>query len=72
MNFLLSIFRGPSGRGSSIRVLMVLGVIAILGVWCFVSISKCEVVEIPLGVQAIVGILVAGKAAQRFGEKGEP
>lgn len=62
---LLSMFAGPSGKVSSMRVGMIAINLAVVGTWCWVSIAKMELqpwspemIALVLGGQAI-------KAAQR-------
>lgn len=48
---------------------MFLWSIAVLVVWCGVCIYKREMVDIPMGVGAIVGYALGAKAVQSFAEK---
>ena len=54
---------------SSMRLMMVLAIVAVVATWVFVSIWQKAMQPIPDGVGALVGMLTAGKVVQRFGEK---
>lgn len=65
------IFQDENGRISSARVLMIVGAGLILSVWSFLSIKNGIMIDIPLGVQTIFGILILGKVTQKFMEKND-
>lgn len=67
-----SMIEDNSGGISSTRVLM-LAAFAVVGVvWGWVAIASRSIPDLPPGVVTTLGAVVAAKAAQRFGEKGEP
>jgi len=54
------------GNSSSSRLLMVVGVVAILAVWAVVSIQTKTIQEVPWGIVGVVVTLVTGKQANSF------
>jgi hypothetical protein len=56
------------GANSSTRLVMMIWSIAILAVWVGFSVYKGEMLDIPQGVQWVLGIVLGGKVAQSFAE----
>lgn len=66
------------GSPSSYRLMMILGVFLILGVWAFVCIygavhppagaTGLVIADIPWNLVTIIGLLLAGKVAQKWKE----
>lgn len=54
---------------SMTRVMSVLILTNIMLVWTLTCFKKWEIVDIPWGVVTVVGIVVTGKAVQRFAER---
>jgi hypothetical protein len=54
------------------RLVMVLGVVAIIAVWVFVSVSKASVQDFPQSVVEVLGALIIGKVAQSHIESKTP
>ena len=60
------------GEPSAMRVVMVLGLLAITTVWCAVSLHSRTVIEIPQSVIEFALLLIGGKVAQKFSENKTP
>jgi len=57
------------GGFSSTRLVMILWMLGVLIVWIYKSLTQTELQPIPESVVAVIGIIVTGKAVQRYGEK---
>ena len=62
-------FKEDNGNLSATRLTMILWAFGIFAIWAYVSCHKKEISEIPASVITIMGIMVSGKAVQKFGEK---
>lgn len=58
-----------AGGTSTSRVVALVTMFVVLGVWAFVSIRKIELSDIPAGPLTLALGAFAGKVIQRFGEK---
>ncbi|MCU0568163.1 MAG: hypothetical protein MUF49_16390 [Oculatellaceae cyanobacterium Prado106] len=57
-----------SGKPSSSRLLIIIWGLGVFGVWAYASIKSSTLQPIPESVITIIGVLIVGKTAQRFGE----
>jgi hypothetical protein len=64
-----SFFEDNSGGFSATRLAFLLWAVGVLAVWIYSSIQQGKLAEIDKTVVTVLGILMTGKAAQRFGEK---
>lgn len=67
---LLEFFKEENGNYSSMRLAFLLFSLAFVFVWTYVSIRSNRLSEIPVGVQAMMLILIAGKGYQKLVENG--
>jgi hypothetical protein len=63
-------FQDGEGQFSATRLGFLLWVIGVLVVWAVESISTRTLQSIPDSVTTIIGVLMAGKVVQNFGERG--
>ena len=63
---LTRILSDAAGNPSSMRLVMLLGVGVVLGVWSAVSLSVHALQPLPESVVGLLGFLVAGKFGQKF------
>lgn len=68
MKHLLSLLEDNSGGVSSMRLAMLLWLLAIGVTWTVLAFRTSQLPDIPPGVLALTGMLVGGKVVQRFGE----
>lgn len=54
---------------SATRLAMLVWVLGVFAVWAYVSVMRLTLQALPETVVTILGILVTGKAIQRFGER---
>jgi hypothetical protein len=66
--FFLSMLDACEPKVSSARFLSITTVLFVLYVWVWVSLYTQTVHDIPTGVIAFVGVVVAGKTVQSFSE----
>lgn len=64
-----SFLEDNSGGLSATRLAFLLWAIGVLGVWIYSSIKNNNLADINSQVVTVLGILMTGKVAQRFGEK---
>jgi len=64
----VSFLKDGKGASSSTRLVMVCWAFGILIVWIGVCIYTASLVDIPLGVGAVLGYIMGGKAIQSFAE----
>jgi hypothetical protein len=65
----LSILREPkTNKLSSSRILLLSWGIVVLIIWSVISLINHELAPLDESVVTVIGILVGGKAVQRFGE----
>jgi hypothetical protein len=58
------------GHGISMtRLLSFLVIVDIMAVWTFECLKTWKIADIPNGVVAIFGLMITGKAVQKFAEK---
>jgi hypothetical protein len=72
VNFLESITSESNGKGSALRIALLIWTIIIGLGWGYVSFQEKKLAEIPDTVVTIYIGLAATKTVQRFGEKGKP
>jgi hypothetical protein len=60
---------GQEQKPSAMRAALLFWVLGVLGVWIFASIDGKALQAVPDSVITILGLVVGGKAAQRFAEK---
>lgn len=58
-----------NGGFSSSRLAFLLWALGVLIVWIVISVKSAGLQEIPDSVAMVLGILMTGKVAQKFGEK---
>jgi len=68
IDLLKSMLADNAGGASSVRVVMLLWLLLVAGLWAFACIKSGTLVDIPSGVQVVTGAILAAKATQRFGE----
>jgi len=59
-----------NGKASAVRLILLLWGVGVLVVWIIASVRSNALHEIPESVVVILGLLIGGKAVQRFGEGG--
>lgn len=64
-----SILEDNAGGFSSTRLAFLLWVVGALAVWMHASWKTAEIAALPESIVTILGVLMTGKAVQRFGEK---
>ncbi|MGA7563973.1 MAG: hypothetical protein WBW55_12270 [Desulfobaccales bacterium] len=64
-----SFLQEDNGNFSATRLAFLLWIIGVLVVWIMDSVKAASLQGIPESVAAIIGILMTGKVAQKFGEK---
>jgi hypothetical protein len=62
------LLKDTDGKPSSSRFLIMLWGLGVFVIWAFSSIKSSTLQAIPESVSTILGVLVAGKTLQRFGE----
>jgi hypothetical protein len=62
------LLKDMDGKPSSSRFLIMLWGLGVFVIWAFSSIKSSTLQAIPESVSTILGVLVAGKTLQRFGE----
>jgi len=65
MNLLLTMFHGPTGKVSAMRGMSIMIVVAIMGVWAYVSVRKLEMQTFDETTVAIMAIAFTGKFLQK-------
>ena len=61
---LAEFFKDDTGQFSSMRLVFVISVLIIMGVWTYVSIHDHKLSDFPEGIRYIFGILFTGKVTQ--------
>jgi len=69
LNKLIEFLQDPGGNISSNRLAFLLWTLGVLVTWIIVSISSKSLQPVDSSVAAVLGILMTGKVAQKFGEK---
>ncbi|MEX0272311.1 hypothetical protein AB3R30_24660 [Leptolyngbyaceae cyanobacterium UHCC 1019] len=70
MNRFAEFLQDPNGEFSSTRLAFLAWIFAVLVGWGVDTVKHdYKLAEIPESVQVLVGVLMTGKVAQRFGEK---
>ena len=67
-----SVFREADGSVSSVRFCMILVTVAVVGLWLGLSIAKRQVLDLPLGLVAFVGLPYGVKGWQAPHESDGP
>ena len=63
------IFKEQNGQFSAMRIICIIGVALILGIWTFMCFHQGTILDIPTGVVAALSLFVIGKIGQKiFGE----
>jgi hypothetical protein len=62
------LIKDSDGKPSSSRFLILLWGIGVFGIWAYSSLKSSVLQPIPESVIVTLGVLVAGKTIQRFGE----
>lgn len=60
--------KGGDHKLSATRLAMLLWALSVLAVWMYASVQAKALASIPQSVVTILGIVLGGKAIQRFGE----
>lgn len=60
------------GEPSAVRLVTVVGLLAIIGLWCTACVWNRALVEIPGSVLGFAGSLLTAKFAQKFAEVKQP
>jgi hypothetical protein len=68
MGMLDGLLKDNDGKPSSSRFLIILWGLGVFVIWAFSSIKTATLQSIPESVIVTLGVLVAGKTLQRFGE----
>jgi hypothetical protein len=68
MGMLDGLLKDGDGKPSSSRFLIILWGLGVFVIWAFSSIKSATLQAIPESVIVTLGVLVAGKTLQRFGE----
>ena len=68
---LSSFLEDNSGGFSATRLAFLLWAVGVLAVWIYSSIENNNLAKIDNTVVTVLGILMTGKAVQRFGEKSD-
>ena len=66
---ILEFLQEDNGGLSANRLAFLLWIVGVLVVWVITSIKSGSLQVIPESVAVIIGILMTGKVAQKFGEK---
>jgi len=67
--FLLSVLEDNSGGVSSNRVILLLWMLLLCGMWTYQAVGAPSLPDIPPGVLTLTGMLLSAKVVQRFAEK---
>lgn len=72
MNRLSEFFQEANGTLSATRLAFLAWVFVVLTIWGIDSFRSQKMENIPESVQVLIGVLMTGKVAQKFGEKPKP
>lgn len=64
-------FKDETNQLSSTRLVFIVSIFTILLIWTIACLTTnpIELVEIPMSIQTLIGILTVGKVTQKFSEK---
>lgn len=62
-------FLGQNGNSSAMRLIFVIGVFAIIGVWVWISLIKMEIQALDSSLLGVIAVLTGGKIWQKKLEK---
>lgn len=68
MRFADYVKEGPGGKLSSMRLLMGVWGLGLFAVWALISWRAGDLLAIPESVVTVFGLVIGGKAVQKFGE----
>lgn len=64
----MNALQDDKGNTSSMRIAFLCLVVGVFLVWAIVCVMSKAIVDLPSGIQTVLGMIMTGKVAQKFAE----